>query len=164
MAAGDIAIDVSTASQVWDDTTGGGVLDIDLISLADTAGKAGDEWDQGSDILAPRLLMVVEFVFQSGPAVGTYMELFWAAALATGDFPAGLTATVASFNDAEAKQQLIHLGNMQLDNTTTQRMAVLFDNPSRFGLPVVINQSGQTLSASNDVSFITVQPQKISVQ
>jgi hypothetical protein len=98
-----------------------------------------------------RLLLVLG----PGRAAGNQVELYWAPSpngTAGTDNPGNTNGTDAALaNPDELKQQLVLIGGLVLSNavgTGIQRQVFEFYPPTRYGMLVVVNKSGQTLGAT----------------
>jgi hypothetical protein len=108
----------------------------------------------------------------SAATAGAEIELWWApsdSATAGTDNPGGTGGIDATFNTTpdEYKQQLTYVGSLVLSNnagTAVQRQWLSFVPPCRYGMPVVVNKSGQTLGATAGDHTVTLVPREEAVE
>ena len=142
----------------------GGTYALTLTSLANAAARQGDKGDLGAN----RAKLWSAF-FQSAVAVaattGLEVELYWAASTsgtAGTDNPGNTTgADAALATPDELKAQLIFIGSLSLSNTrgtNIQKQTFVFSPPTRYGMPVVVNKSGQALSGTASDHGVTITP------
>lgn len=169
MALPDFAkYEVGTA-KVW--AASGGDYSLTCTSVTDANGRQGAKGDLGAN--RARLYDVL-FTSSVGSAAtaGNEIELYWGAstsATAATANPGGLSGTDATFNTTpdEYKQQLLFVGALVLSNnagTGVQRQRFVFTPPCRYGMPVVVNKSGQTLGATSGDHTVTLTPIEEAVE
>jgi hypothetical protein len=136
----------------WKST--GGDYALTLTSLADAGARQGVKGDLGA-AWAQRYAVLFTTSVGSAAANGKAVELYWAAspnATAGTDNPGAASGTDASFGTpVEFKLQLIYLGSIALSNnagTAVQKQVFELFPPCRYGMPVVVNSSGQTLGGT----------------
>jgi hypothetical protein len=155
---------------VW--TTSGGDKVITGTSLANAAARQGDKSATLVDASSPAkglpafLEIVVETKVQSAPTDGLTVDLFLGFsnnATAGTNNPAGLTGadgTLAS--PASVTPQLTFVGSIICSNaigTGIQRQDSMFVAPKdAYVIPVLVNSSGQTISATGTDTKITITP------
>lgn len=145
----------------------GGTYGLTLTSVTNNNGRQGAKGDLGAD--RARIWDVL-FTASVGSAAtaGNEIELWWAAsdsATAGTDNPGGTSGTDATFNTTpdEYKLQLIFIGSLILSNnagTAIQKQYLAFVPPCRYGMPVVVNKSGQTLGATAGDHTVTLTPRE----
>ena len=146
-----LKFEVGTAKS-W--KSSGGDFVLTLTSLANNGGRQGAKGDLGAN--RARLW---EVLFTSSVAVaatqGLEVELYWAAstsATAGTDNPGNTDGTDSALsNPDELKLQLIYIGSLVLSNargTNVQKQRFVFSPPARYGMPVVVNKSGQALGST----------------
>jgi len=141
---------------VW--TSAGGDEVLTLTSLADGAGRMGDEHDFGA-VFAQRVRVAAEFDFNAAPTAGEVMEIFWSSSHDGTDYDGECTGGDAVYNSEEDAKRLHFVGVLVASNDTDpQRASWVFFLPARYGLPVVFNQSGQVLTAVGADQILTVTP------
>jgi len=104
----------------------------------------------------------------SAATAGNEIELYWASsnsATAGTNNPGGTSGTDATFNTTpdEYKLQLVFIGSLILSNnagTAIQEQHLAFSPPMRYGMPVVVNKSGQTLGGTAGDHTITLIPRE----
>jgi hypothetical protein len=140
---------------VW--TSAGGDEVITLTSLADGAGRMGEEHDFGATFAA-RYRVSIELDFNAAPTAGLLVDLFWSSSHDGTDYDAECTGADAAFAIAD-RFRLHYIGSLVCTNDTDpQRQSWVFFLPARYGLPVVYNQSGQALTNVGTDQIITVTP------
>lgn len=131
--------------------------ELDLTALADGAARQGEKGDLG----ATRPAMYAAFLrweTNSAPTAGTRVDVYWAAsvsATAANDNPGGTSGADGAWpgdsNEDEWALQLMPIGSLVLTNdATTIQIACInpaFHPPTRYGMPVVDNNSGQAAAA-----------------
>lgn len=150
-------------SKSWLNT--GGDYGLTLTSVTNGNGRQGAKGDLGQ-YRVKRWVPFVTSSVGSAATAGTEIEFWWAAsrsATAGTDNPGGASGTDATFNTTpgEYKVQMIFLGSLVLSNnagTAVQKQYLApFEPPTRYGMPVVVNSSGQTLgSTAADHSFTLI--------
>lgn len=150
-------------SKSWK-ASGGDYL-LTLTSVTNGNGRQGEKGDLGS---SRARLWEVLFTSSVGSAAtaGTEIELYWAAstsATAATDNPGNTSGSDATYNTApdEYKLQLIFIGSLILSNnagTGIQKQRFVFSPPCRYGMPVIVNKSGQTLGGTAGDHTITLTP------
>lgn len=128
-------------------------------------GRQGAKGDLGAN--RARLWEVL-FTSSVGSAAtaGKEIELYWGASTSSSAGtanPGGLSGTDATFNTtpSEYKAQLIFIGSLVLSNnagTGVQQQRFVFSPPCRYGMPVVVNVSGQTLGSTAGDHTVTLTP------
>lgn len=141
---------------VW--TSSGGTEALTLSSLADGAGRQGEEHDFGATF--PQLARVELLVdFNAAPTAGLQVEVYWASSDDGTDYDAECTGSDAAFATAADRARLHFVGCLVASNDTDpQRASWVFALPARYGLPVVWNASGQALTATGTDQVVTVTP------
>lgn len=131
---------------------------ITLTSLADGAGREGDEHDFGATH-APRIRISMELDFNAAPTAGLTVDLYWSSSNDGTDYDGECTGGDAAYNDENDMKRLYWVGSLICTNDTDpQRQSWVFFLPARYGLPVVNNQSGQVLTATGTDQIIIVTP------
>lgn len=136
----------------WKNT--GGDYALTLTSLANGSARQGAKGDLGAS-WARRYAVRFTSAVASAATNGTEVEVFWAAsnhATAGTNNPGNTDGTDAALSSPdELKGQLIPLGSLVLSNargTNTQTVYLELNPPTRYGMPVIVNKSGQALSAT----------------
>lgn len=140
-----------------------------LENIANGAARQGAKADLGAT-RARQYAVVMGLEFQSAPTAGLLVELFWASS-PSGTAGTGNTGGASGSDGAykageedEWKQQLIYIGALVATNdgnTTPQYQCVnpAFTPPDRYGMPVVVNKSGQSLNTSDaNEMFVALVP------
>jgi hypothetical protein len=127
---------------------------ITLTSLANAAARQGVKGDLGS-FWRHRWAVLLSSSVASAATAGNLLELWWAgspSATAGTDNPGGANGTDASFGTpGEYKFQLQRVGSLYLSNnagTGIQRQTFDFFPRFRYGMPILVNSSGQALGAT----------------
>ncbi len=98
------------------------------------------------------------------------LELWWAASdsgTAGTDNPGNCSGTDATYNTtpSEVKLQLLFIGSLIMSNnrgTNSQSQYLSFSPPCRYGMPVVIDTTGQTLGGSaNDTTIVFIPREEV---
>jgi len=139
-------------------TSSGGDETLDLSSLADGGGRAGDEHDFGATFpLRVHIQMTLDF--NSAPTAGEVVDLYWAASPDGTNYDGECTGTDAAYNDENDMKRLHYVGTLVCTNDTDpQRQSWVFFLPARYGVPVVSNQSGQALTSTGTDQTVVVTP------
>jgi hypothetical protein len=161
--------EVGAVPLTWKNT--GGTYGLTLTSVTNGNGRQGAKGDLGAN--RARIWDVL-FTASVGVAAtaGNEIELYWAAsdsATAGTDNPGGTGGTDATFNTTpdEYKQQLIFIGSLILSNnagTGIQKQWFRFQPPTRYGMPVVVNKSGQTMGSTATDHTVTLTPREEAVE
>lgn len=160
-------LEKSGTSIVW--TSSGGTYALDASSLANDAARQGAKGDLGAT-RAP--LFVVTCQIRTGgtaPTAGEVVRVFWSSspsATAGTENDGGASGADAAYtgyssNLNDSLRDLISLGEIPLTNLTNQiHIAVIgsFKPPARYGMPIIVNRSGQTLHATGTDHRITLRP------
>lgn len=148
----------------------GGTYAITLTSLANDAGREGGKADLGST-WDQDWAVLFESTVGSAATNGNEIELFWGASLsgtAGTDNPGNLTGADAGLsNPDELKTQLDFIGSLVLSNargTNVQKQLFIFRPKTRYGTPLVVNKSGQSLSGTAGNHAIRMVPVRDLIQ
>lgn len=166
---------------VWADTTdysstGSGFTrthQIDLTSIANGAARQGAKADLGAT-RAAQYAVVVGMELDVAPTAGNLIEVYWSSSFSstagTGN-DGGADGTDSAWKAGEEdewKKQLIHLGNLVCTNdaaTTVQRQCIgFFTPPERYGMPIVLNKSGQAFEGDAVEMYVALVPITDEVQ
>lgn len=141
---------------VW--TSAGGDEALTLTSLADGAGRMGDEHDFGATFpIWVRIELEVDF--NVAPTAGNVVNVYWASSDDGTDYDAECTGSDAAFATLADCQRLRFVGSLVVSNNIDeQRASWTFALPARYGVPVVWNASGQVLTATGTDQILTVTP------
>lgn len=145
-----------------------------LENIANNAARQGAKADLGAT-RARLYAVVVGIEFNTAPTAGNVVEVFWASSpsgtAGTGNTggAGGSDAAYKAGEEDEWKKQLMYLGALVAtnDGNTTPQYQVIgyFTPPDRYGMPVVVNKSGQTLNATDAVEmFVALVPVVDEVQ
>lgn len=145
----------------------GGTYGMTFASITNGNGRQGAKGDLGAN--RARIWDVL-FTSSVGTAAtdGNEIELYWAAsnsATAGTNNPGNASGTDATYNTTpdEVKRQLIFIGSLVLSNnrgTNIQKQWFSFVPPCRYGMPIIVNKSGQTLGSTESDHGITLIPRE----
>lgn len=148
-------------------TQSGGDYALNLDGLASAAGREGAKGDLGS-VRAPRYGWRLHVkAGATGPAALAVYSLYWAGsprATAGTANPALCGGTDAAFPTggaiANRRQQLQLLGVLPMDTTNNgeNERSGVFTPPFRYGMPVVINDTGQSSNSTANSSYVEIWP------
>lgn len=160
----------------------GGTYAITLTSLSGTAGTArqGAKGDLGADRAQIYDVLFTSSVGSAVTAPNQELELWWAAsdnATAESNNPLGpttsntvVTGADAAFGSAstnsERTAQLLFIGSLNFSNavgTAVQAAWLSFVPPSRYGMPIVVNRTGQALGSTAGDHLIRLVPRETAV-
>ena len=145
-------------------TSSGGTETLNLASLADGNGRAGDEHDFGATH-AVRVRIALEVDFNAAPTAGEVVDVYWSSSHDGTDYDGECTGSDAAYNSEDDMKRLHYVGSLVASNDTNpQRASWVFFLPARYGLPVVSNQSGQALTSTGTDQVVTVTPLVDEVQ
>lgn len=146
---------------VWKNA--GGDYAISLASMGNGSGQNGVKADLGARF-ARRYAVTVEINMDVAPTAGGCIEIFWAPSYDNTTFPGGVTGTDDGYKSGEEdewKKQLLLIGCLVVTNdadAVVQTQVFVFSPPARYGSPVVINKTGQSLEGDEDSHKITLTP------
>lgn len=142
----------------------GGDYAITLTSLASAAARCGAKGNLGT-YWARRHAVLLASAVASAATNGLALELYWApstSATAATENPGAASGTDAAFaTPAEYKLQLLPIGVLSLSNnagTGQQYQVFEFNPPTQYGSPVLVNSSGQALSATAGLHEVRLVP------
>lgn len=167
---------------VWADSTdysatGSGftrTAQILLESLSSGAARQGDKVDLGAT--RPRSYSaIVGWESGSAPTAGTRVDYYWSASFSgtagTGNEggASGADGAYKASEEAEWVKQLTFMGSLVLTNDgagTVQRRCINpnFIPPTRYGMPIVHNQSGQTADSDSTQMYVALVPNVDEIQ
>lgn len=140
---------------VWNS---GGDETLTLASLANGNGRAGDEHDFGA-AYAGRVRIELNVDPNVAPTAGTVFVVYWSSSADGTNYDGECTGSDAAYNAEEDMARLHLVGVLPCSNDTDpQRRSWIFFLPARYGLPVVSNQSGQALTATEADHWVSVTP------
>ena len=150
---------------VW--TSSGGDKVLTFTSVVNTAGRAGDKSATLVDVTKglPALLeIVVTTKVQSAPTKGLTVDCyvgFSSSATAGTDNPGGLSGADAALSNVDVLPQLVFVGSVVMSNslsTGAQTARFLVAPQDAYVIPVLVNNSGQTASATGTDTKVTITP------
>jgi len=152
----------------WKNTGGDGALT--LTSLANAGVREGAKVDLGAAWAQEWLVMFASAV-GSAATNGLTLDLYWAdstSGTAGTDNPGNTSGTDGALsNGSELVKQLTFVGSLNLSNargTNVQKQFFSLFPRSRYGMPVVVNSSGQTLSGTAADHEVRLTPVEANVQ
>jgi hypothetical protein len=156
-------------SKTW--LSSGGDYAITLTSVTNGNGRQGAKGDLGANRARIWDVLFTSSVGSAATA-GNEIELYWApsnSGTAGTNNPGGTSGTDATFNTTpdEYKNQLVFIGSIVLSNnagTGIQKQWLAFSPPCRYGMPVIVNKSGQTLGSTAGDHTITLIPREEGVE
>ena len=165
--ASELLLKSGTAIE-WSES--GGDYDMTIDSLTTGAAGQGAKGDLGAT-RAPTFS--VEFMIDTGgtaPAVGETVDLYWAAsnnATAGNNNPGGASGTDAAYTGigsaevGESVAELLFVGSLVcVDEPDTNLRTYFTLAPSeRYGMPVVVNNTAQTLGTGSVVNLTPIIPE-----
>lgn len=141
--------------------------ELDLSSVANTAYEASAKADLGA-LRAPMYKVRAALEFQVAPTAGNACYFFWGpsnsstAAKANPGNLSGSTGAWTGYNSdaADVVSQLEFIGAMILGNTTNVQIGEvgILVPPERYGILVVLNESGQTMVADGVEMHVVLDP------
>ena len=151
-------------TKTWRGT--GGDYGISLESLATTKAAQGAKGDLGPKWADVHNFEIAIETGASAPAKGESFELWWAASVdATAGLknPGGTSGTDIAYKDGEEdewKVQLQYIGALVVtgDSQIVQRQYFKKKIRARYGMPVVVNKTGQTTETDHNEHYIAVHP------
>lgn len=148
----------------------GGDYALTLTSLANAGVRQGEKGDLGAT-WARRWSVLFSSSVAVAATQGKEIHLYWAAspnATAGTDNPGGTSGTDAALtNGTELVGQLIYIGSIPLSNATgtaVQKVVREFYPPTRYGMPVVHNDSGQALGGTAGDHEVRLTPAEELIQ
>ena len=135
------------------------VVQIDIVGLVEAAARASAKVDLGVN-RAQRYSAMASLRFAVAPTNGNVVEFFWAASassVAAEGNPGPLTGvdqdvpgyTGGTHTNDDIVRQMDYIGSFVVVNTTDVQVAFvgMFIPPTRYGMLVILNRSGQTIAA-----------------
>ena len=117
----------------------------------------GEKHDFGASF-PTRVNVTLLLDFNVAPTAGERVDLFWSSSIDGTNFDAECTGSDAAFTEAN-NVRLKLIGSLICTNDIDpQRVSWLFYLPARYGLPVVVNKSGQALTSTGTDQVVTVTP------
>lgn len=132
----------------WDDA--GTDYAITLDGLTDGSGRQGEKGDLGAK-RAAQFSAVVTLDVNVSPVAGSICTIYWAAsphATAGTENPGAATGADAAYTIANATQLQVVGAFVCRATTDDQRQVFLFSPPHRYGMPIIINNCGQTFASA----------------
>lgn len=152
----------------------GGTYALTLTSVANNAAREGAKGDLTA-VHAARYAARLELELAVAAVAGAVVELWWSsspnATAATDNTGISITGADAAWAPAagvdDCKLELQFVGALVCSDSsagTRFRQEFLFFPPMRYGAPVVVNKSGQALTATAANAFLTLIPLEDEVQ
>lgn len=161
MATGDILQYYGTA-KTW--KSSGGDAAFTGTSVANAAGRIGGALDMGTP-RAGRYRVQIQLKMAATPTSGTILQWYLVRSDDNTTRDANLGSSDAAVSDADLPPQCLFLGNMTLDNVTTQQVCSFeIDTGARYLSILLWNASGTALSSTAADHIITITPIITQVQ
>jgi hypothetical protein len=148
----------------------GGDYALTLTSLANGSYRQGAKGDLGA-AWAQEWAVMFSSAVGSAATNGLTIDLYWApstSGTAGTDNPGNCDGTDSALSSgAELVKQLIPLGSLHLSNargTNVQKEYFVLAPPTRYGMPVIGNISGQTLGSTAGDHEVRLTPMEDNVQ
>lgn len=126
----------------------GGDRVLTLTSLASGAARQGGGYDFGADF-PPEIYIEAETKFAVAPTTFQPLNVYWASSLNGTLYSGVLGSADAAVSDLDVLAHLHFVGVLAANNVTTQQVVGwVFSLPTRYGLPVVYNNTSQALSST----------------
>lgn len=150
-------------------TSSGGDHVLTFTSVANAAGRAGDKCSTNDILDATKGLAEVLEVFASckvqvAPTAGLTVDVYLAfsdSSTAGTNNPGNLSGADAVLSNVDVLPLLVFVGSIVLSNsigTGVQQARFLLQPQDQFLIPVLVNNSGQTASATGTDAFVTITP------
>lgn len=140
-------------------TSSGGDVVIDLASLANAACRQSGEFDLGA--VFPQFVRVELTVdFNAAPTAGLPVNVYWSSSEDGTNYDGECTGSDAAFALADCTRLRFVGSLIASNNTDPQRASFTFAVPSRYGVLVVHNASGQALTATGTDQVLKITPLK----
>lgn len=147
---------------------------LDLTSIANGSARQGAKADLGAT-RSRSYSVHVGFEVDVAPSAGTEIEVYWSSSFAatagTGNAggASGADAAYKAGEEDEWKRQLLYLGSLVCTAdaaTTVQQQCInsFFVPPTRYGMPVVVNKSGQALEGDAVEMYVALVPNPDEIQ
>ena len=171
--ANKILVRNDAAAVTWKNT--GGTYALTLTSLATNAAREGAKGDLGA-VHAARYACRFEWEMTTAAVAGAIIEVWWSSstsATAGTDNTGGVVVTGADAAWAptggvdDCKPALQFVGAAVCSDTTNtnrQRAEFIFFPPQRYGAPIIVNKTTQSLSATAANSFLSLIPLEDEIQ
>lgn len=139
---------------------------IDLTSLANGAARQGAKADLGAT-RPERYSVKVGLEIDVAPVAGVFIEYYWSSSFSTtagtgnDGGASGTDAAYKAGEEDEWKKQLTFIGSLvcTADAAGVVQIQVIneaFRPPTRYGMPVVLNKSGQALEGDAIEAFVAL--------
>lgn len=147
----------------------GGDYAMTMASIIDNAAQQGAKADLGA-VRAARWAMRPAINMDAAPAAGKVIELYWSSspsAVAGAHNTGACSGTDAAYTGSaggtvdETKPQLLFVDVLVLTpdaDAVVQIAEFIFFPPQRYGMPVLVNKSGQALEGDDDSHQIAIYP------
>lgn len=135
-------------------------------SVAFGAGRKSAQWDRGAGAQAKEFTWFAKTKLQATPVVGETIDLYLARSNDGTAYEGGLSAGDGAFTDEDALNNMLFIGSIVVDTTTTDAIHAggTFNMDFRYGVLVIWNATAaETLSATaGDHDFdITPTPDEV---
>ena len=145
-------------------SNGGETETLTLASLANAAGRMGEEHDFGATHAA-RWRWYLRLDFAVAPTLGKTFQLYFAWSHDGAIYDGEVSGADGALADVDQLPRLHWVGNLVCDDDTDPQYAggVMYAQ-SRYGVPVVYNDSGQALTAATADQELILEPWPVEVQ
>ena len=150
---------------IWDSAGTDGTITFNgILTLAARQGTKEDLFDGGAFFARRYSVFFRTDSGGTGPGAGEPVELWWANsrhATAGTDNPGETSGTDAAYTDHDDRKknlQLIGFLSMNGDSDLIQAAYFEFEPWARYGMPVVINNTAQTLGATAGDHIVAITP------
>ena len=158
---------VAGTAKKW--TSSGGDHVLTGTSLASGSGRAGDKSATGDILdatkgLAALLEVWVTTKVQAAPTAGNTVDLYLSfsdSATAGTDNPGNLSGADAALGNVDLLPQMVFVGSVVMSNsagTGAQQQRFLVQPQDQYVIPVLVNNSGQALSATGTDTAVWITP------
>lgn len=148
-------------------TSSGGDKVLNAASVTTGNGRAGDKSAtlvDGTKGLPALLEVYVQTQVQAAPTAGLTIDVYLAfsdSATAGTNNPGSLSGADAALSNVDVLPQLVFVGSLVLSNslgTAAQEQRFLVAPQDQYVIPVLVNNSGQTINATGTNSKVVVTP------
>ena len=158
---------VAGTTKKW--TSSGGDHVLTGTSLANAAGRAGDKCSNNDILdatkgLAAQLEIWATTKPQSAPTAGTTLDVYLAfsdSGTAGTDNPGNLSGADAALGNVDLCPQFVFVGSIVMSNslgTGVQQQRFTVVPQDQYVIPIIVNNSGQTLSATGTDTAVWITP------
>lgn len=155
---------VTPQTAVTHKASGASGATITLTSLANAAGRQSTSFDLGASFSRWQGLLF-QTLFGTGPTDRALVQIFIAWSADNSNFGGALSSSDAAFTDTVINGKLdLVMAFLAKNNTAAQNQYGWFEAKARYGLWVVYNASGQSLSGTAGDHVLTTIPNPDNIQ